>query len=280
MVGMYSARRTAARPPPNHPPPAPAPAVAIPRGQADEGGNPTARQVAQLGQVGDQRVRRDIPNARRRGQQVFRLPPHRAGADELRDFAFELLDRAREPRDVGPDALPQPLGARLAVPVLLRSQHVHELAAPGHELPEHLGLFRGQRPRRRLHRLGKAGIGARIEPVRLRQLPAGPRELPDLPGIDHRHREPRVRERRRDRALIAAGGFQYNQRRAQAGQPMHQRGHPRLIVGHRELLIRGSYMHVQPVLRHIEPHKDPFHAPSLSMRARRAAQATVRVHGT
>jgi hypothetical protein len=39
-------------------------------------------------------------------------------------------------------------------------------------------------------------------------------------------------------------------------------------------------MHIDLVFGDIDPHEDPFHDPSLSMRARDAALATVRVHGT
>jgi len=118
MVGMYSARRTAARPPPIIRRPRQRPLSRF-HGQADQGGNPAPRQLAHLGQVGDQRGRGDVPTAGCRGQQVLRLPPHGAGAHEARDLAFELLDRAREPRDVDPNALLQVPRPRLAVPVLL-----------------------------------------------------------------------------------------------------------------------------------------------------------------
>ena len=105
--------------PADHPPPAPAPAVAIPRGQADQGGNPTPIQLAEFRQVGDQGVRGDIANPGRRGQEVLRLPPPGARANKPRDRLVDLRDRAREPRDVDPNALLQVPRPRLAVPVLL-----------------------------------------------------------------------------------------------------------------------------------------------------------------
>ena len=53
-------------------------AVAVDRGDADQGGDPAAVDAAELGQLGDQGAGGDLADARHRGQQVLGRPPGRA----------------------------------------------------------------------------------------------------------------------------------------------------------------------------------------------------------
>ena len=77
----------------------------------------------------------------------------------------------------------------------LGGQHLDELPSTGQQGRQFLRLRVGQRTRGRVDHLGEARQDLRIEHVGLGQLAHCPGEVAHLAGIDHRHRQPRRRQR-------------------------------------------------------------------------------------
>src|SRR2546426_916965 len=207
IVAIYSARRTAGRPP-----------RIIRRSRHSplsrlKGAMPTSAAIRRRfswpssGSSANEGVGGDVPDARRRGEQIFRLPPDGTRPNEALDIALELFNRPRQPRHVRGDTRLQPTIAHLAAAVHFSPDHLDELPTSGYEFAQHLRLFRGQWPRRRLHGFGEPRSHPRVQRVRLRQLAGGPGEIPDLPRIDHRDRQAGIRQHRGHLDLIAAGGL-------------------------------------------------------------------------
>ena len=68
-------------------------------------------------------------------------------------------------------------------------------------------MFIGHGPGDGANGFGKERDDPSVERVGLGQLPGSPREVADLPGIDHGHGQPRARQRDGDRDLVPAGRF-------------------------------------------------------------------------
>ena len=86
---------------------------------------------------------------------------------------------------------------------------------------------------------GKERDHPRVERVGLGQLPGGPREVADLPGIDHGHGQPRAGQRDGDRDLIPAGRFQDDDGGRVAAQRAMQRGQAGIVVADAKGLAGG-----------------------------------------
>jgi hypothetical protein len=67
--------------------------------------------------------------------------------------------------------------------VLLGAEHVDELPAPRDQVPQRPGLVIGQGPGNGANGFGKERDHPSVQRVGLGQLPSGPREVPDLPGL-------------------------------------------------------------------------------------------------
>ena len=86
--------------------------------------------------------------------------------------------------------------------------------------------------------------------------------------------------------LKPASGLENNQRWRQSAQITDELLQRFAIAWNDKRLTRRTHMNIETVLRHIDPNEArrsrvAFHDPSLRMRARLAAQATVRVpYGT
>jgi hypothetical protein len=64
------------------------------------------------------------------------------------------------------------------------------------------------------------------------------------------------------------------------GLTISSRANAAVIIGLAESLVRRPHVHIEAVLGHVDPYEAIVHDPSLSLRARGAAQATVRVLST
>ena len=193
--------------------------VAIDRGDADEGGDFPAVEVAELGEIGDEGVGGNGPDAGDRAQEVFRGPPDWRGAHSSVDVALELTQGVLEPADMGIEA---PLeGGLFDEPpaVVLGAQHVDELAAAGDEFAQEPGLRIGHGPGRGSDGGGEPGDGLRVEGIGLGQAAGGTREVANLAGIEDGHGEGGGGQRRRDDDLISPGGLQRNEGDAERMQP-------------------------------------------------------------
>ena len=142
-----------------------------------------------------------------------------------------------------------------------------------------LRLGIGDWPCRRPHRLGKMSDRRGIDPVGLGQLASGAGKVADLAGIDHCERELRGTHRTGHHRLVATGRLHGDQSRSEPLQALHQHRQAFAVARHGKGFATWPQMHVQPIFRHIDPDK-MLHVPSLRMRARLAAPATVRAEGT
>jgi hypothetical protein len=118
-----------------------------------------------------------------------------------------------------------------------------------------------------------------VDRIGLGQLAGGAGEIADLARVDHRQRQMGSRHRARHDRLVAAGGFHHDQPGRQILQPLHELHQAFAVARDGEALAARPQMHGEPVLCHIDPNK-MLHVPSLRMRARLAAPATVRAEGT
>jgi hypothetical protein len=126
--------------------------------------------------------------------------------------------------------------------------------------------------------LGEASDDLGVESIGLGQAPGGSGEVADLPRIDHGERQRRRRDRRRDRHFVPAGCLDHDHGRRQRPQPVDQRCQAFAVARDGESLSRRPDVAIQALARDIDADKVRFHLdPSLQMRARLAAQATVRV---
>jgi hypothetical protein len=112
----------------------------------------------------------------------------------------------------------------LAAALALAADHLDDLAAAGDQLAERARRLVRQSAWLRLDRLGEPGDGFGIQPIRLRQTSGGAGEVADLARVDHRQGQPGCGERRSDRDLEAAGGFEHHEPRRHRRQPFHQGG--------------------------------------------------------
>src|SRR5688572_25093866 len=86
-------------------------------------------------------------------------------------------------------------------------------------------------------------------------------------------------QRARHDGFIAACCFHHDQRRGERPQPLDEARQSFAVALDGEAFAAGTQMYVKPILRHIDTDK-VLHVPSLHMRARPAALATVRATGT
>ena len=259
--------------------PAQGAAVAIDRCHADQRGDFAAVEMAEFGQLGDQGAQRRLADAGDTGQEIGIGLPGRAATDRAVDVLLEFGELGLQQFDMPVDGGENPALGCPAAAVALRHHHLDDLAAPRDQLAEGLRRGVGDRPGRGIDRLGKMGDGRGIDAVGLGQFAGGAREIADLAGIDHRQRQASGGDRARDDGLVAAGGFHDDQPRSERPQPFDELRQTFTVARDGEGLATRPQMNIQPILRDIDPYK-VFHVPSLRMRARLAAPATVRVNGT
>ena len=155
------------------------PAIAIERGDADEGGDLFVRQRAQLREIGQQRCGQDRPDAGDAAQQLVFLAPDGTLANGLGQLRVRLLQGAFEPADMGAQILADG-GPCAPQPVLLRRQHLDELTATSNQGGQGVGLLVGQRAGLRSYHLCKVRQHLGIQRIRLGQLPGGFGKIPHL----------------------------------------------------------------------------------------------------
>ena len=139
-----------------------------------------------------------------------------------------------------------------------------------------------QGPGGRTHRLGQMGQRARVERLRLGQLPSGLRKVTRLAGIDDRDGQPYRRQRRHHGPLVASRGVKHHQGGLHSLESLHQDGNTEVIVGHGPAFAGGPQGDIELGFGDIDPNKTLWGRPHHSSLARpcqiRAAwlRATVR----
>jgi len=81
------------------------------------------------------------------------------------------------------------------------------------------------------------------------------------------------------RQFRSRGGFQHDQGGSEPAQALHQRRQSFTVPREGKAFTLWPDMHIQPILGHVNAN-EVLHIPSLRMRARLAAPATVRAEGT
>jgi hypothetical protein len=165
--------------------------------------------------------------------------PHRVVQVAIQVGQF-LVQEGDVPLDVTPDGRQ---GGVQALP--LRGAHADELAPPGQQGAQLLGVGVGEWTRRGVHHFGEAGEELGVEGVGLGQLADGAGEVAHLARVDHRHSEARGRQRGGHRQLPPAGRLQDDEGGALRPQPCDERGDALLVVGDNPLLRAGARGDIQ-----------------------------------
>jgi hypothetical protein len=169
----------------------------------------------------------------------------------------------------------QALGA-----LTLGPDHDHDLSPARNQIGEQPRGFIRQRPRLRLGRFGEACDHLGIDLVGLGAFAERLCVVPYLGRIDHGQRQARAADRRCNHDLEAARRFDCHQPRCHGLKPLDQSRQPFAVARDGEALARRQNMHIQPILRDVDPNISVHSHPSLLNRARTAARTTVRVQWT
>ena len=171
------------------------------------------------------------------------------------------------------------MGGRAFLALAFGADHVDDLPPAGDEVGEHLCFGVGQWSDLWPCRLDEAGDDRSIDRVGLGALAKRGGKGPDLGRVDHHDRQAGAAEPGRDDRLEAAGRLDGDCRAGERLQPLDQLGQAFAVARDGKGLFFRQDMHVQPILRYIDPNNNGgVHPnPSLRKRARFAAQATVRV---
>ena len=156
--------------------------------------------------------------------------------------------------------------------VVLGHAHVHELAAPRHQLGQLLALLVEQRGDvlgpilvARQH-VGEVAQRAGIDLVGLGQHAHGLGKVARLPRIDARHRDARALQRAHQAALVAAGGLEDHQVHLGVLELRDQRVPSSRVIGH--ALIQRTQADIEMLLAHVDSGVGPLIAiryPTLRM---------------
>jgi hypothetical protein len=144
---------------------------------------------------------------------------------------------------------------------LLHADHLDQLAPPGDQLGQDLGLLIEHRPRLGAHLLGEARDQLGVEPVGLGQAADSACEGADPGRVDHGERQAGGDRGPRDRDLEATGRLEHGKLGADRGQARHERLEALAVAGHREPFGRGAQVYVEPIMEtsistNISPHDE------------------------
>ena len=201
------------------------------------------------------------------------------GVERIRvvEVGLEAPEGVVQPGDMGLEMALQAAITKQTSAVLLGAEHVDQLAATRDQVPKGARLFVGHGPGDGANGFGKARDHPSVERVGLGQLPSGPREVADLPGIDHGDGQPRPGQRGGDGDLVAAGRFQDDDGGSERPHAGDERDESCVVVADAKGLAGGEDVDIEVGFRDVDTNEaGMFHDPSLHMRAL-SAQATVRV---
>ncbi len=117
-----------------------------------------------------------------------------------------------------------------------------------------------------------------VETIGLGELAGRAGEVTDLTRIDNRQEQMRRGERACDHGLVSARRLERDQHRMKRAQALDKMLEALVVAREGEGLAAWADANVQPILRHIDSNEN-IRLPSLHMRARDAAPATVRDFG-
>jgi hypothetical protein len=163
--------------------------------------------------------------------------------------------------------------------IVLRRRHAEQLPAASHQGGQMLGLGIGHGRARELRHFGKARDHRRVDGIGLGQHAKTARQVAHLAGIDDPHRQAGRVQCRRHRPFQAAGRLHRHHLQRLLGKAFGQRLQSGFVTRYREVLARWQHMHIQAVLRDIDPHDGLcafVHGPRPCEYGALARQATVR----
>ena len=171
-------------------------------------------------------------------------------------------------------------------PIGLHADHFHHLTAACDQFRQALAVCISERTRFRPNAFGEQGNSLSVERVGLGEPPDGTGKIPDLTRIDDGYWQIGTGQSGGHGDLEPAGSLKRDQCWRQFAQLADQVFKAFLIALDYEGLAGREYMNIKAIFRDIDTDEarrsgKVFHDPSLRMRARLAAQATVRVpYGT
>ena len=219
-----------------------------------------------------------LRDSRHAGQKVCVGLPGGAFADRAVDISIELGKLGLQEVDMPVDGLEHARLACETAAVFLRHDHLDDLPPARHQFAERQGFAVGHAPRGRADGLGEVGDRGGVEAIGLGELAGRPGEVAHLTGIDHRERQLRGGEGACDHRLVSACRLEHDQDRSQGAQALDKTLKTFVVTRDDEGLPARPDADVEPILRHVDFDKQ-IHLPSLHMRARNAAPATVRDRG-
>ena len=196
---------------------------------------------------------------------LFRIaPPIELGKLGLQkiDMPIDGLEHARLTRE--------------ATAVFLRHDHLDDLSPARHQFAGRLAFAVGDAPGGRADGFGEMGDRRGVEAIGVGELAGRAGEIADLTGIDDRQRQTRGGERACDHRLVSARRLERDQSGMKSAQALDKTLQAFVVARDGEGVAAWADANVQPIFRHIDSHKR-IHLPSLHMRARNAAPATVRI---
>src|SRR5215217_8884919 len=262
------------------------PGIAVDRRDPDESGDTAPIELTEFGQIGNQDERGDVADAWHGGEQIISSPPGRRAFHGVVDFTVQLGELSFQGLQGRFDGALNARIASLMEPVRFHADHLDHLAAARDQLRQGLAVGVGERTRFGTDPFGEQGDDLGIQRIRLGQPAGGTSEVADLAWVDDGERQAGAGESGRDGELEAAGRLEHDQSRGQATQIADQLLETLAITCDREGLPRWAEMNIKAILRDFNADEARrggrlFHDPSLRMRARLAALATVRVpYGT
>ena len=254
---------------------APDPVVGLPD---EPGGNFAPIEAPEFRQFGDERAQRRVADSRHAGQEIGVGLPGWAVADCAVDVPLEFGKLGLQEIDMPIDGLENAKLASQATAVLFCDDHLDDLTTARHQLSQRLGFGVRDGPGRRPYGFGEVSDRRGVEAIGLGEFAGRAGEIADLTRIDHRERQMRGGEGAGDHRLVSPSRLQRDQDRRQGEQALDKARQAFAVARDGEGLSTRPDANVQPILRHIDSDKQ-IHLPSLHMRARAAAPATVRDRG-
>ena len=255
-------------------------AVPVERGKSGKRCNLFAAERAEFGHFGHQYAGDLGTDARYAGEQILLLAPSRGAAHHLVDIGLDFGELLLKQSQMPIECLDEVSAHELAATIAFGGHHFDELPPSCHKLAELQGFFIGHWSWLRSHGFGEMGDDLCIECIRLGKSSDGPCEVPDLTRIDDREREVGRSQGARHDRFIAAGRLKNDQAGRQPREPLDEPCETGVITPDHKTLTARPQMHIQPILGNIDADKHLASFPSLRMRARNAALATVRAQRT
>ncbi len=249
-------------------------AVAIDGSNANEACDLAPIEAPKLRQFGDEGAQSGFAHAGHAGEKVGVGLPGWALSDRPVDVAIEFRKLGLQDVDMPVDGFQHARLTGETTAVFLR--HIISMTCRRrHQLSQRLGFGVRDGPGGRTNGVGEVGDCSGVETIGFGELAGRTGEIADLTRIDHRQGQVRRGERARNHGLVSPCRLERDQGGRKRAQALDETLKTLAVARDGEGLAAWPDADVQPILRHIDSNKH-IRLPSLHMRARDAAPATVR----